>query len=236
MMKLVKNLSGFEKMLWLSSVLLLTVTFLVTKNNDWLMLTASLVGLTALIFVAKGDALGQLLTIVFSVLYAFISYRFRYFGEMITYLGMTAPIAFLSLITWLYHPYADREVKVNHLRIRSWIVLNLSTGIVTYGFYYILSAFGTPNIVFSTISITTSFMASALMMLRSPYYAIAYAANDIVLIILWILASMSDIKYIPMVLCFVIFLISDIYGFLSWKSMKIRQQQELNLLHYRTEE
>lgn len=84
-------------------------------------------------------------------------------------------------------------------------------------FYYILVVFDTPNIIFSTISIITSFLAAALTMLRSSYYAVWYAANDIVLIILWVLASMKNPAYIPVVVNFGIFFINDMYGYISWK-------------------
>ena len=83
--------------------------------------------------------------------------------------------------------------------------------------------FGTANIVPSTISVTTTFVAVCLTFRRSPYFAVAYAANDIVLIILWIMASMQDVKYISVVVCFAAFLANDIYGFVSWQKMKVRQ-------------
>lgn len=224
--KSVKNLTTFEKSLWLGSVLALFITFTAAKNCDILTMIASLIGVTALIFVAKGDAIGQLLTLVFAVFYAVISFHFRYYGEMITYLGMTAPIALLSIITWLKNPYSQLEVKVNHLSQKVWLLLATLTLLVTIAFYFILKAFDTPNLLFSTISIATSFMASSLTMLRSPYYAIAYALNDIVLIILWVLATMSDAAFLPMVLCFIIFFINDLYGFCNWQSMKVRQQAQ----------
>jgi len=59
---------------------------------------------------------------------------------------------------------------------------------------------------------------------RSPYFALAYAANDIVLIVLWVLASLSDLKYISVVVCFGAFLVNDIYGYISWQKMKTRQE------------
>ena len=71
--------------------------------------------------------------------------------------------------------------------------------VTTLVFYFILSAFDTPNLLFSTLSVTTSFMAAYLTFLRSPYYGVGYGLNDIVLIILWILASIEDISYLPMV-------------------------------------
>ncbi len=37
------------------------------------------------------------------------------------------------------------------------------------------------------------------------------------------LAAMTDISYISVVICFVMFLANDIYGFISWSHMKKRQ-------------
>lgn len=71
--------------------------------------------------------------------------------------------------------------------------------------------------IVSTISITTSFIAATLTMLRSSYYALWYAANDIVLIILWTKASLEHTGYIPVVVNFIIFFINHMYGFYSWK-------------------
>ncbi len=64
---------------------------------------------------------------------------------------------------------------------------------------------------------------SYLTFLRSPYYAIGYSANDVVLIILWILAAFTDISCLPMVACFVMFLFNDLYGFYNWRKMQKRQ-------------
>lgn len=55
-------------------------------------------------------------------------------------------------------------------------------------------------------------------MLRSSYYGLGYAANDIVLVVLWVLASCEDPAYIPVAVNFGIFLFHDFYGFLSGKS------------------
>lgn len=71
-------------------------------------LIASLIGVPSLIFCAKGNPVGQILMIVFSILYGIISYGFAYYGEMITYLGMTLPMAVFSLVSWLRNPYEDK--------------------------------------------------------------------------------------------------------------------------------
>lgn len=223
---LFKALSKFEFSLWTSSILVVTGSFLLSPSGDWLTLIASLIGVTALIFVAKGYVAGQILTVVFAVFYGIISFFFRYYGEMITYLGMTAPIAIFTAISWLKHPYGKTsEVSVNQITKRQVIIMFCLAAIVTDVFYFVLKSLNTENLILSTISVLTSFLASYLTFLRSPYYAIAYAANDIVLIILWILAAAENIAYLPMIMCFIMFFINDLYGFRSWQQMKKRQMK-----------
>lgn len=223
-----KELTTFEKCLWTLSLLAVLIAFVLSPNKDVLSLIASALGVTALIFVARAQVLGQVLTVVFAVFYGVISLYFRYYGELITYMGMTAPIAVFSIISWIRHPYKQTaQVEVNKLNAKKWVALYLLTAIVTAIFYFILKALGTENLFWSTVSVTTSFLASSLTFLRSPYYAVAYAANDVVLIILWVLASITDASYLPMVACFVAFLANDIYGFLNWKRIEKTQSQNI---------
>ncbi|MBQ5321317.1 MAG: nicotinamide mononucleotide transporter [Oscillospiraceae bacterium] len=221
------GLTKFELGLWVLSVFAVLASSLFSETVDILTIIASLIGVTALIFVAKGYALGQILTIVFAVFYGIISFFFKYYGEMITYLCMTAPIALGATISWLRHPYkGTKEVEVNRLTKKQVAVMIVSALIVTVAFYFILSAMGNANIIFSTISVTTSFVASYLTFYRSPYYAIGYAANDLVLIVLWVLAAIENISYFPMIVCFIMFFVNDIYGFLNWRRMEKRQNKE----------
>lgn len=222
------TLTKFERGLWMTSLavtlLPYLLSYLFSGSGDLLNLIASLIGVTALIFVAKGHVLGQLLTVVFSVFYGIISVIFTYYGEMITYLFMTTPMAIVAAIEWIKNPYKDtQEVKVHKVTKKQLAIMWLLAIVITALFYFILKALNTANLFFSTLSITTSFVASYLTFLRSPYYAIGYSANDIVLIILWILASVEDISYLPMVACFVMFLFNDLYGFYNWRKMQKRQ-------------
>ena len=218
------KLTPFEWALWLTSVAVVAGTALAFRTVDPLSLIASLIGVTALIFVAKGHVLGQLLTIVFAVFYGVISVKIRYYGEAITYLGMTAPMALLALITWLRNPYqGSAEVAVRRLTGRQWALLCLLTAVVTAAFYFILRAMGNAALAVSTLSVTTSFLASYLTAMRSPYYALGYAANDVVLIVLWVIAALTDASSVPMVACFVMFFANDMYGFVNWRRMEKRQ-------------
>ena len=219
--------SVVEKLIWSISVLLIVSSFLIFEQGSVLTLLASLIGVTALIFLAKGNAAGHVLMIIFCLLYGAISYGFRYYGEMMTYLGMSLPMCASALISWIRHPYQKNQVKVHRVGRKEVLCALGLTVLVTVLFYYILLWTNTANLIPSTISVATSFFAASMMFCRSPYYSLAYATNDVILIVLWILASIEDISYLSVVVCFAAFLLNDIYGFISWRRMERAQRREI---------
>ncbi len=229
--KIKKAINYFTKseiILWCCSVAFIILSFCIFDRSNYLTLAASLIGTTSLIFNAKGNPLGQVLIIIFSTIYGYISFSFGYYGEMLTYMCMSAPMAVISLISWLRNPYKGRIAEVTVNKIRRWeypfmAALSLT---VTVVFYFVLKAFGTANLIPSTVSVATSFAAVYLTFRRSPYFALAYAVNDIVLIVLWSLAAMQDISYVGVIVCFIIFLGNDIYSFVNWQRIQRRQAEE----------
>ena len=237
-MKIKKLLNYFnltEKLIWSISVIVIIVSFFLFENDGYLTLIASLIGVTSLIFCAKGNPFGQFLMIIFAIIYSIISFSFQYYGEMMTYLGMSLPMAAFSLVSWLKNPFNGNksEVAVNKITFKEIIFMSFLTLVVTIVFYFILKYFNTANLIPSTFSVSTSFLAAYLTFRRNPYYALAYASNDVVLIVLWVSASFKDISYLSVVICFVVFLVNDLYGFISWLRMMKRQEKAIkNLLQY----
>lgn len=211
-----KFMTTQELTIWVVSVASIILSGMLIGNADLMLIITSCIGVSGLIWVAKRKVIGQVLVVAFSVLYAIISIKNKYYGEMITYLFMTAPIALVTIKVWLNNMGEENTVEVKEVTKKQILLIFLCSLVVTYLMYYVLVYFDTSSIVLSTISITTSFLAATLMLVRSKYYAVAYAMNDVVLIGLWIIASISNIENISMVVCFVIFLINDIYGFISW--------------------
>ncbi|MBR4086545.1 MAG: nicotinamide mononucleotide transporter, partial [Clostridia bacterium] len=137
-----------EWSLWGASVAAILLSFVLFDRSNYLTLCASLLGVTSLIFNAKGNPIGQVLMVIFSLLYGIISFGFAYYGEMITYLGMTLPMAVFALISWLKNPFNGNkaEVKVNTISKTEIFFMWLMTAIITTLFYFILKYFETANI------------------------------------------------------------------------------------------
>lgn len=214
-----KMLNKKEWIIYVISLVIVISSNFFTEKIDYFNMASTIIGATALIFMAKGNVWGQILSVLFCMMYSYTSYQFRYYGEMITYLAMSMPIAVMSIFTWLKNPYKKGEnvVKIHVLSAVEIVIMTALALSVTVGFYFVLKALNTPNLIVSTVSVTTSFFAAYLLLRRNSYYALAYALNDIILITLWVLASIENIKYLTVVACFVMFLINDLYAFISWK-------------------
>ena len=212
-----KGFTKFEWCLWLGSLAAITAAHFGVQSSYYLSYAASLVGVTSLIFAARGDPFAPVLFIVFSLIYALTSYLFGYYGEMIIYLAMQLPVSVASLITWLKNLNAGgTQVKVGRLTAKKLLIILALDAAVTVPFYFLLKYLGTANLIPSTVSVATSFAALALMTLRIPQYALTFILNDIVMIVLWSMALSGDIGYISLVVCFSIFLVNDTYTFISW--------------------
>ena len=221
------RLTRTETILWSISSAAILAAFLAFDRRNYLTLCASLTGVASLIFNAKGNPIGQALMLLFSILYGVLSYGFAYYGEMLTYLGMTAPMAAFSLISWLRHPYAGQRAEVQVGRLFPWerLALPFITAAVTAAFGWLLALCHTANLIPSILSVATSFLAAYLTFRRSACFAAAYAVNDLVLILLWILAAHANPNYWTVAVCFAAFFANDLYGFFSWQKMRRRQEQ-----------
>ncbi|MDE7082141.1 MAG: nicotinamide riboside transporter PnuC [Clostridia bacterium] len=225
-----KSLNIFEWILWTCSLGAIIASFFAVGSGDYANLAASMLGVTSLIFAAKGDAFGLMIMLVFSLTYSFVSFSFGYYGEMIIYLGMQLPCCTVSLVNWLRNPSdkGSAEVKIGKFNKKHLAVLIPLAAVITTAFYFILQAFNTANLIVSTVSVATSFVALYLMALRIPAYAIAFIFNDIVLIVLWSLACTENLGYLPLAVSFGIFLINDTYTFICWTKRKKRAEEKAN--------
>lgn len=225
MKKALASLRPVDITVWGISVFLILISRVFSSGGGIMNTVTSLLGVTAIIFVAKGQVLGQVLLASFALLYGIVSYFQSYYGETAICIFLSLPLAAFAIITWYKNPYdKSGEVTIRALKKKDWFVLIPLTCVVTSVMYFILSFIGTANITWSTFSIATSFFAAGLTVLRSPYFALGYVFNDIVLIVLWISAAIVDPSSISMVFCFLGFLLNDSYSFICWKMREKTQK------------
>ena len=222
-----KDWNLFEKIFLVSSILIITICFLLTNDKSILTLLTSIFGILTVLCGAKGLILAPIINIIYNVIYTTISISQHYYGEAIIYIFLMMPINIITIVSWLKNKSKENKniVKINKIKTKEYICLFITTILLTIGFYFLLKVLNTNELIISTISLVTSIIASYLMLRRSSNYAIAYILNDIILITLWSISVKNNgAKYLPIVITFIVFFINDIYGFTSWKKREKNQK------------
>lgn len=214
-----------ELLLYFAGLLLIAVMSIVFKAS-WISALTGLFGLSCVIFAAKGKVIGIFFTWAMIVLYSILSYQNKYYGEVFVNACLMFPMTVIQLVAWLKNLGKDYVVKVNTVKTKEIVIVFCVAAVAFVAFYFILGALGTSQLIFSTISIVTSILATYFQSRRSKYGFLAFLVNDIVLCVLWLFATLEDIKNVSMLTAVALYVVSDIYGFISWGVMQKRQQKE----------
>ena len=217
-MKILKDWTNFEKLLLFGSIIIVTITGLCFKS-DLLTITCSIVGIITVLLLAKGKNLGQVFGLLITILYSIVSFKNKYYGEVLIYALLMFPMFVIGIFSWIKHKNEKtNSVEINSIKKNEWIIISFAFAGIFVGIYYLLKSFNTSELFVSTISVLASLFAVYLQIRRSKYSFSFYILNDIILIFLWgIPVVRGSYMLFPMLLNPTINLINDIYGFYNWK-------------------
>ncbi|MDE5654208.1 MAG: nicotinamide riboside transporter PnuC [Clostridia bacterium] len=214
-----------ELILYIAGLALITVMS-ICFNASWISAVTGILGLSCVMFAAKGKVIGIFFTWGMIIFYSILSFQNKYYGEVFINLCMMFPMTIIQLISWLKHLGKDYVVKVNSITKKEIIIVSVVAVISFAVFYFVLRAIHTSQLIFSTISIVTSILATYFQSRRSKYGFLSFLFNDAVLCVLWFFATLDDIKNIAMLIAVALYVVCDIYGFISWGVLQKRQQKE----------
>ena len=218
MLNFFKKFTLFEKLLLVISIIVLLATGIIF-NSSIVTIICTVLFVLAIMLIAKGNYLGQIIGIVVTILYSYISYKNRYYGEIIINIGIVLPLYILGIISWIKHENKEtKTVKINQLGFKEWLIaLVLSIG-VYFGIYYLLKSQNTNLLIVSTLSVVASLFGMYLNVRRSSYSFLLFIINDIILIFLWGIPSFKgDYTLVPLFINPIINLFNDSYGLYNWK-------------------
>jgi len=206
--------------------LALIITMSICFKASWISAVAGIFGLSCVLFAAKGKIICVFLTWGMIVFYSILSFQNKYYGEVFINLCMMFPMTIIQLVAWIKNLGKDYVVKVNSITKKEIIIVSIVALIAFVIFYFVLKVLNTSQLIFSTISIVTSVLATYFQSRRSKYGFLSFLFNDSVLCVLWAMATLQDIKNISMLIAVALYVVCDIYGFISWGIMQKRQQKE----------
>lgn len=219
-----KSWNKFEITLVLVSVISIIIFGIIFKSGIITIASSSASIITAMLQ-AKGKIESQICSIIVCLLYSYISYKSKYYGEVIFYALIMLPMSIVGIISWITHKSKKTDtVEVNEIKPKEWILLAFVSIVAFIGLYNLLKYFNTSELLVSTFSMIASLLAIYLLVRRSKYSFIFYLLNDIILIILWGLPVVAgNFLLIPMIIDPLALLISDTYGSFNWN--KIEKEQ-----------
>ncbi len=227
MKKIWKDWTGFEKILLLVSVFLITTSGIITKS-EILTIIASLVGITCALMQAKGKVISQFMGVLEAILYSILSFQNQYYGEVIIYMVVVLPTYLFGIYSWVSNKNKDTDTVIAKIFTkREWIVLLILNVILFVVLYIILQYFNTSALMVSTLSMLASLTATYLIARRNKYSFLFFIINDVILLILWgIPVLQGEISLIPILIEPFLLLINDSYGWKNWNENEKNNSKE----------
>ena len=182
---MLKDWTKIEKILLFVSIILVSTIGIIFKS-DILTTTCSIVGIITALLLAKGKNLGQVFGIIITILYSIVSFKNRFYGEVMIYIFLMFPMYIIGIISWIKHQNKNtNSVEVNKISNKEWIFISVIFIVIFIGIYFLLKTFNTNELIVSTISVIASLFAVYLQIRRSRFSFSFYIINDIILIFLW---------------------------------------------------
>ena len=213
-MKILKEWNWFEKS-WLIIFTVINIIVFFYSKDSVLGLIAALTGMLSVILVAKGKISNYYFGIVNVVLYGFISYQSKYYGEAMLNLGYFLPMQLIGLVMWSKNQVnVDEKTEVKTERMKAKEIIFWSTvsivGILIYGM--ILKKIGNALPYADAFTNVLSIIAMILMVKRYIEQWAVWILIDIVSIYMWFFIKSNY----NITIMWIAYLINAIYGLVNW--------------------
>ena len=222
---MLKDWNKLEKSLLFGSIIIISMIAIIF-NSDLLTTISSITGIITALLLAKGKNLGQVFGILITILYSIVSFKNRFYGEVIIYIFLMLPMYLIGIVSWIkYHNKETNTVQINKINNKEWLLISIISIFGFIGIYLLLKIFNTNELTVSTISVIVSLFAIYLQVRRSRFSFYFYIINDFILMTLWGIPVIKGNKLVlPMLFNPIINLINDIYGVYNWKKIERKQK------------
>lgn len=215
-----KDWTLWEK-LWLGMFTLIIIGLSIYWQDKLMGVICSLTGIWCVVLVAKGRISNYWVGIVNIILYAIISYGYKYYGEVMLNAFYFLPMQFVGAYIWIKNKKSGTKDNVivkfltNKQRVL-WSIISI-LGIIGYGL--VLKHLGGSLPFIDSMSTVLSIIAMILMAWRFMEQWILWIVVDVVTIILWFAVMVNGGNDISILLMWVAYLINAVYGMSNWIQM-----------------
>jgi len=212
---------------------LITLSLGIFYHNDFFTVFASIVGLINVSLLTMGLSCSYIFGISSCLLYPIPSYKSKLYGEVILYLLILLPIRIYGVISWLKHKNKKtKSVAIEDITKKETMILSIVAITMFVLFCLLLKVLDTRQVIFSSLSIVFSFVATYLLARRSKYGFASYLVIDVITTILWAIPLIKgDTNSITMFVAPLMWFVIDTYGFINWKKQQNIQEGKYEIGH-----
>ncbi len=214
-----KEISGWKKpeLFWLAFANISLLVISIIMQDTALGIVASLTGVTCVIFCGKGKISNYIFGTVNVLLYSYIAFRTKFYGEVMLNMLYYLPTNILGWFMWKKNMDSDTgEVVKKRMTIGQDIITVIISAVGIFGYSYILKLLGGNLPLVDSMSTVLSVIAQILMIKRFTEQWIVWILVDAVSVIMWVTAFFRGEAGIAMVLMWSVYLLNAIFMFVKW--------------------
>ncbi|EER47376.1 PnuC protein [Actinobacillus minor NM305] len=219
---------------WLLLFLAIQIGIFVIQPDSWIATIAAITGILCVVFVGKGKISNYFFGLISVSLYAYISYTFKLYGEMMLNLLVYVPVQFIGFYFWrknmtnqnTVNTAGASEVIAKALNAKQWGILAIVTVIGTFSYIELLKYLGSALAVLDGATVVISIVAQVLMIMRYREQWALWIIVNIMTISLWaVMYFQNGETSTPLLVMYMMYLCNSIYGYYNWIQLEKRHHQ-----------
>ncbi|WP_235424638.1 nicotinamide riboside transporter PnuC [Chelonobacter oris] len=227
--------SGWTRfeIIWISCFLSIQIAIFAVQPDSILATVAAITGILCVIFVSKGKISNYIFGFISVTCYAYISYTFKLYGEMMLNLLVYVPVQFIGFYMWRKHMHTKNvahkieydEVLAKALTLKQWGIVIAASAIGTFAYTQLLHNLGSALPALDGVTVVLSIVAQILMILRYREQWALWIIVNLLTISLWTAMWIKNGETsLPLLVMYIMYLWNSIYGYHNWARMVKTQQ------------
>ena len=202
---------------WLALATAVILGLSIYWKDNWVSLTAAVTGVWCVILTGKGKRSSFILGMVNTVLYAWVAFQAKYYGEVMLNMLYYVPMNVVGWFAWKKHMNEDSgEVKKTKLSLKGSALIYGLTAAAIVGYGLVLKALGGALPYIDSMSTVVSITAQILSVKRLREQWVLWIVVDIVTVVMWAVNFARGGETIATLAMWSVYLVNAFIMFVKW--------------------
>ncbi len=225
------ELTGWKKweVIWLIICCTIIAGLSIYWKDSLMGIISATAGVACVVCTGKGKLSAYLFGTVNSLLYAIISYKAHFYGEVMLNAFYYFPMQFYGFYVWSKNMNTEtNEVNKKEMSIKGRIIMitTVTIAVVVYG--YILKKMGGQLPYVDALSTVVSVVGMIISIKMYMEQWILWLVVDAVTVVMWVVAFKNGSDSIATLLMWIVYLVNAVVMYVKWRK-EIKQNEVNNL-------